>query len=229
MHFIYSAYSKKFKKHSKKFYPISFLGAVAVTVLDGWLYAAGGSSGGSPLKFVERYDPMTDEWNAVQPMKHARCFFAMGVIGHKICAIGGYFNLSETERCEMFDPSTNKWQEMADLNKARMNHGVATIADKIYAIGGQNTCGLLDCIEKYNKGLNMWLVIKHTLNPRTGASISPVKSGLNDDWLFIIGGIDGSHCYHSSVKRINWKSIDYCVGSGKSMNEPRAYGGCCSL
>jgi len=204
-------------------------GAVATTVLDGWLYAAGGSNGGSPIKSMERYDPITDEWSLVQQMKYPRSYFAMGVLNHKIYAIGGYSSLGETEQCEIFDPLANKWQDLADLNKPRMNHGVTTNSDKIFAIGGQNNCGVLDCIEKYNKGLNMWLIIKHTLNPRTGASVTLVTSQVDNDWLFIIGGIDGSHCYHSSVKTVNWKSIDYYIGSGKSMNEPRAFGGCCAL
>ena len=161
-------------------------------------------------------------------MKFPRSHFGVAVLNNKIYAIGGYCGISDVEHCETFDPLTNKWKDVADLNKPRMDHGVSVHSEKLFAVGGYSNGGILDCIEKYNKGLNMWLIIKHTLDPRTGAGITLV-TGHGEHFLFIVGGIDGSHCFHSSVKRVNLKSMDYSIGSGKSMNEPRAYGGAVAL
>ena len=41
---------------------------VAVAVLDGSLYAIGGSDGTSPLNTVEKYDPKNNQWVPVRPM-----------------------------------------------------------------------------------------------------------------------------------------------------------------
>lgn len=41
---------------------------VGVAVLDGYLYAIGGSDGTSPLNTVEKYDPKTNRWSPVAPM-----------------------------------------------------------------------------------------------------------------------------------------------------------------
>jgi len=48
---------------------------LAVAVLDGKLYAAGGYNGGRGLDYfssVERYDPAVGAWEAVAPMAAAR-------------------------------------------------------------------------------------------------------------------------------------------------------------
>lgn len=39
-----------------------------MSVLDGYLYAIGGSDGTSPLASVERFDPNTNQWMSVRPM-----------------------------------------------------------------------------------------------------------------------------------------------------------------
>ena len=41
---------------------------VAVAVLNGYLYAIGGSDGQCPLNTVERYDPRKNQWTAMAPM-----------------------------------------------------------------------------------------------------------------------------------------------------------------
>jgi hypothetical protein len=45
---------------------------VGVAVVEGVLYAVGGSDGGSALSSVERYDAAADKWTAVAPMGSKR-------------------------------------------------------------------------------------------------------------------------------------------------------------
>lgn len=196
-------------------------------VLDGWLYVAGGSQGTCSLKSMERYDPLTEQWAPVQQMRFPRSNFGIGVFGgSKICAIGGHCGTNEIEHCELYDPSIDKWSNIADLNKPRMHHGVVTVhSEKMFVVGGKNFTGPLDCIEKYNASLNMWLIVKHTLEPRFGSAVAHVNFDGESNWLYVVGGLDTSKCYHSSVKRINLMSIDYCMEADKAMDEPRAYAG----
>lgn len=195
-----------------------------MTVLEGWLYALGGSHGTSALKTVERYDPVLNNWTHVQPMRFPRSNFGVAAHGGKIYAVGGYCGISEIEHCEAYEPMVDRWKDIADLNKARMNHGVAVHSDRIYAIGGKSPNSVLDSVEKYNSGLNMWLIIKHTLDPRTGAGIALVNAGNDESMLYVVGGLDTNQICHNSVKTIDLNSIDYNIANSIGMLEPRAFG-----
>ena len=194
-----------------------------MAVLEGWLYAAGGSRGGTAIKTVERYDQVVNEWTTVKSMRLPRSHFGLAIHDGKLYAIGGYCGISELEQCELYYPVQDQWKDLADLNKARMNHGVAVNDERIFAVGGQNASGILDSIEKYNSGLNMWLIIKHTLDPRTGAGVAVVYSYDEGQELFIVGGLDSGHYCHNSVKKLNLKSIDYSIKNGIGMLEPRMH------
>lgn len=58
---------------------------VAVAVLDGYLYAIGGSDGQCPLSTVERYDPKANKWLSVSPMNTRRKHLGCAVYNGYIC------------------------------------------------------------------------------------------------------------------------------------------------
>lgn len=199
-------------------------GALALSVLEGWLYAAGGSHNGSALKSVERYDPIKNEWAQVANMRLPRSHFGMASLQGRLFAVGGYCGISEIEHVECYDPMTNKWSDMSSMNKSRMNHAVVTFSDRIYVIGGSNSVGILDSIEKYNPDLNLWLIIRNTMDPRSGAGAAVVLGGEEGaQELFIIGGHDNHNRDTNSVKKLNLKFADYSTASAPSMNHPRVY------
>ena len=200
------------------------LGALAVSVLEGWLYAAGGSHNGSALKSVERYDPIKNEWTQVANMRLPRSHFGMASLQGRLFAVGGYCGISEIEHVECYDPMTNKWADMSSMNKSRMNHAVVTFSDRIYVIGGSNSVGILDSIEKYNPDLNLWLIIRNTMDPRSGAAAAVVLGGDEGrQELFIIGGHDQHNRDTNAVKKLNLKFADYSTASAPCMNHPRVF------
>lgn len=203
---------------------VPFSGAIALAVLEGWLYALGGSHGASALKTAERYDPVQNSWTHVQQMRFPRSHFGVATHGGKVYAVGGYCGISEIEHCEAYDAINDRWKDIADLNKARMDHGVVVHSDRIYAIGGKSPNSVLDSVEKYNAGLNMWLIIKHTLDPRSGASIALVTAGNDESMMYVVGGMDTNHIYHNSVKTIDLNSIDYNITNSIGLLEPRSFG-----
>eukprot|EP00112_Aurelia_sp_Birch-Aquarium-sp1_P009821 Seg2130.2 transcript_id=Seg2130.2/GoldUCD/mRNA.D3Y31 product="Kelch-like protein 17" protein_id=Seg2130.2/GoldUCD/D3Y31 len=157
-------------------------------------------------------------------MRFPRSHFGVAAHAGKLHAIGGYCGISEIEHCEAYDPLNDRWKDIADLNKARMNHGVVVHSDRIYAIGGQSPHSVLDSIEKYNAGLNMWLIIKHTLDPRSGAGVALVTASNDESMMYVVGGLDTSHICHNSVKNIDLNTIDYSITNSIGMLEPRAFG-----
>lgn len=205
-------------------------GSLAVAILEGWLYAAGGSHNGSALKTVERYDPLRNEWTQVASMRLPRSQFGLAALQGRLYAVGGYCGISEIEHVEHYDPLANKWTDVNGLNKARMSHGTVTYGERIYVIGGSNSVGVLDSIEKYNPDLNLWLIIRNTMDPRSGAAVAAVyggDEGVQD--LYIIGG----HDYHgrtvNSVKKLNLKFADYSTATAPSLTLSRSFAGVASV
>jgi kelch-like protein 20 len=66
---------------------------VAVAVLNGFLYAVGGSDGTSPLNTVERYDPSANHWKAMPSMGTRRKHLGVSAFQDKLFA-GMYFELN---------------------------------------------------------------------------------------------------------------------------------------
>ena len=61
---------------------------LAVGVLDGKLYAAGGWDANGILSSVERYDPASNTWEAVAAMGTARAGFGAAVLDGRLYAAG---------------------------------------------------------------------------------------------------------------------------------------------
>ena len=211
------------------FYFFTITGPLAVTVLEGWLYAAGGSHNGSALKCVERYDPIKNDWSQVACMRLPRSHFGLATLQGRLFAIGGHCGISEIELVECYDPMVNKWADVNSMNKARMDHAVVTYNDRIYVVGGSNSIGALDSIEKYNPDLNLWLIIRNTMDPRSGACTAAIFGGeKGTQELYIIGGHDNHNRDLNSVKKLNLKFADYSTLSAPSLNQARVFAGVAS-
>lgn len=85
----------------------------AATVLNGYIYVAGGAAyyNRSKSAEVELYDPITDEWTSLNPMKNARENFVLVESNGFLYAMGGY-----DKSVERSDPLKNRWTEVGALN-----------------------------------------------------------------------------------------------------------------
>lgn len=94
----------------------------AVTILNGYIYIAGGSFYGYDYDFdyrkkkifatdsVELFDPRTDEWTKLTPTKEHRGIFTLTESNGFLFAMGG-----ETRTIERFEPYKNSWKEVCEL------------------------------------------------------------------------------------------------------------------
>lgn len=63
---------------------------VAVAVLQGWIYVAGGFRiDASSANTVEVYDPVTDHWSTVAPLPQGLNHPAAAVLGERLYVLGG--------------------------------------------------------------------------------------------------------------------------------------------
>ena len=113
-------------------------GSLAAGVVDGKLYALGGSdSEGNPLDTVERYHPVTKTWTALAPMPTARYGLAAGVVDGKLYALGGSDSEGNPlDTVERYDPATDRWTALAPMPTNRTRLAVVVKENMLYALGG---------------------------------------------------------------------------------------------
>ena len=134
--------------------PMSVVRAgVAASVLNGKLYAAGGSS----LSGVEVFDPSTGNWSTGPALpSEVRSGIAI-TIGAKTYLIGG-INASNQKINQVlcFDPSTNQWSAKANMQTARSGHKLVWFENRIWAIGGGVDGNALRKVESYDPISDSW-------------------------------------------------------------------------
>ncbi|XP_042906342.1 kelch-like protein 5 isoform X2 [Parasteatoda tepidariorum] len=108
-------------------------GGAGVGVINNYLFALGGhdapilNPGVSRFECVERYDPRTDTWTLVAPMKIGRDAIGVGVLGDRLIAVGGYDGQSYLKIVEAYDPQTNEWEEIKELEDGRAGMCVVVV------------------------------------------------------------------------------------------------------
>ncbi|XP_032718517.1 influenza virus NS1A-binding protein isoform X2 [Lontra canadensis] len=177
--------------------------------MNGKLIAAGGYNREECLRTVECYDPHTDHWSFLAPMRTPRARFQMAVLMGQLYVVGGSNGHSDDLSCgEMYDPSIDDWTPVPELRTNRCNAGVCALNGKLYIVGGSDPYG--------QKGLKNCDVFDPVTKSWT--SCAP----LNIRKLFVGGGFDGSHAI-SCVEmydptRNEWKMM-------RNMTSPRSNAG----
>ena len=182
---------------------------VSVSVVDGKIYAIGGSklkkyqvprgfgTESEELPTVEMYDPATDTWtqktDMPTPRKTKTC-----VVDGKIYAIGGWSPNSEQSKLEIvevYDPTTDTWAKAQSMNHARCSAAISVVNGEIYAIGGigwppnRDPSGrylssrYLSNVEVFNPKTNQWREKTEMSVPKAAHSTSVI-----DGKIYVMGG-----------------------------------------
>jgi hypothetical protein len=157
-----------------------------VEVLDGKIYFVGGSDG-SPSKLAERYDPLTNRWEILNPMQTARDGIACATLGGKLYAIGG----QDLTSVEIFDPGTGAWN-LGTALPSEVNNGCAIAHNgKILLVGGRDSSDQrLNQVLEFDPSTNQWTAKASMITGRWAHRLVWFK-----DRLWAIGG----HFGHASA------------------------------
>ncbi|HEY7980186.1 MAG TPA: kelch repeat-containing protein, partial [Candidatus Eremiobacteraceae bacterium] len=166
-------------------------GTLAVSVVDGILYAVGGTRRFNAMNIVEAYDPSTDIWTVKTSMPKARKELASTVLGHNLYAVGGA-NSGARNTVQVYNPATDTWTDTATMPTARFGLSASGLDGVLYAIGG---CAVfcnymlpsLNTVEAYSPLTNTW----HTKAPMPTAR-SWLASGVVNGILYAVGGFESS-------------------------------------
>ncbi|XP_013773777.1 kelch-like ECH-associated protein 1 isoform X2 [Limulus polyphemus] len=159
---------------------------VGVAVLDGMLYAVGGSQGTIHHNSVERYDPVEDKWSFVSSMITARIGVGVAVVKRLLYAVGGYDGHARLNTVECYNPETDEWTMVASMNTTRSGAGVVALNNYIYAVGGYDGTSQLRSVERYNTETNEWECSSSMKSPR-----SALSAAVLDGKIYALGGYDG--------------------------------------
>ena len=161
---------------------------IGVGILNGLLFAVGGSDGISALRLVECYDPHTNAWRRVADMIEERSSVAAIGLGEYLYAVGGYDGImSCLKTVERYDHANDTWSYVAKMNIARSMAGVAALNNCLFAVGGYDGSSDLASCEMYDVERDLW-VMQEGMNSRRCMAGVAVLQGL----LYALGGCDRS-------------------------------------
>ena len=181
---------------------------VSTAVYEDQIYAFGGASGDVPgrLKTAEVYDPETNKWTEIQPMKQERSDCASVVLDGFIYVIGGFDGENFLSSIEKYDPATGSWSTIGYMKTARSGVSAVRVEDRVFIIGGYDGEERLSSVECFSLGT---VNPNCTLHPLCGAlQWHPVPSMIDrrsnfsaclydEDKILVMGGSkvfsDGYH------------------------------------
>ena len=165
---------------------------LGVAVVNGKIYAIGGTTENEFVNTNEEYNPETDMWILKAPMPTPRNYFATAVYQNKIYCIGGTIGNSQTGDIlttvnEVYDPATDTWENKTDMPTARVLGPASVVAGNIYFIGGLPNGTLNEC---YNPATDTWTTMASKPIEASGPSV------VFDNKIYVIGGFYEGGTFH---------------------------------
>ena len=168
-----------------------------VTVVDGKIYAIGGSTNSDITNINEMYDPETNTWVTKTPMPYPRTNLGIAVVENKIYVIGGtgYVGgyLDVVGKTEVYDPITDAWETKTSMPTPRENLCASVVNGKIYLMGGSKLTGpawpiLIDKNEVYDPETDTWDT-KAPIPDYYNFAFADLTSAVFDGKIYLMSGI----------------------------------------
>jgi N-acetylneuraminic acid mutarotase len=152
---------------------------VGTAVVNGKIYAIGGTNQEGFRATNEEYDPETNTWTFKASMPTPRSYFGIAVYQNKIYCIGGYADgFSATGVNEVYDPATNTWATKASMPTPTLNLQANVVNGKIYLIGG-NSNGTLNQV--YDPANDTW-----DTKASVPTAVSSYASAVVDNKIYVV-------------------------------------------
>ncbi|XP_012258058.2 kelch-like ECH-associated protein 1B isoform X2 [Athalia rosae] len=161
---------------------------VGVAVMDGVLYAVGGSAGAEYHNSVECYDTEQDIWTSVEPMHTKRLGVGVAVVNRLLYAIGGFDGEHRLSSVECYHPENDEWTMVSPMHCSRSGSGVASLGQYIYVVGGYDGTRQLSSVERYDTERDTWEYVSRVSVARSALSVTVL-----DGKLYAMGGYDGQN------------------------------------
>ncbi|KAL2080636.1 hypothetical protein ACEWY4_024429 [Coilia grayii] len=152
----------------------------------GLIYVCGGSLGnnvsGRVLNNCEVYDPTTDEWRELCPMREGRKNHGLVAVGNRIYALGGQGSLGGLDTVEYYEIGSNEWKAAAHMSWRGVTVKCAAVGSVIYVLAGFQGVGRLNHILEYHTESDKWVSLTKRAFPVTSCLICVVdRCGANQE------------------------------------------------
>ncbi len=163
-------------------------GTPVAAVINGMIYVAGGTGEGIVGNELEVYDPVTDSWTELSPMRVPRNHIAGGVINGKLYVAGGRPPFSPgLDVLEEYDAETDNWSDKAPMLTGRSGIAGAVVGECLYVFGGEGNPndpnGIFWEVEAYHPQTDTWTPLDPMRTGRHG-----IYAAVIDNMIFIPGG-----------------------------------------
>jgi DNA-binding CsgD family transcriptional regulator len=173
----------------------------ATLLPDGTVLVAGG---GSPLYFVELYDPETGSWSATGDLATGRRVHTATLLPDgTVLAAGGFYSGagSALASAELYDSGTRSWTATGNLTEARAEQTATLLPDgTVLVAGGSSSSGsLLAFAERYDPSTGTWTTAGNMVTPRTRHTATLLPDGT----VLVAGGeggIESSYAQFASAE-----------------------------
>uniref|UniRef100_G3U3N5 Kelch like family member 32 n=1 Tax=Loxodonta africana TaxID=9785 RepID=G3U3N5_LOXAF len=163
-----------------------------VAVMGDFLFVAGGevehASGRTcAVRTACRYDPRSNSWAEIAPMKNCREHFVLGAMDEYLYAVGGRNELRQVlPTVERYCPKKNKWMFVQSFDRSLSCHA-GYVADGLLWISGgvTNTAQYQNRLMVYEPNQNKWISRSPMLQRRVYHSMAAVQRK-----LYVLGGND---------------------------------------
>ncbi|XP_053789008.1 kelch-like ECH-associated protein 1 [Vidua chalybeata] len=167
---------------------------IGVGVIDGLIYAVGGSHGCTHHCSVERYEPERDEWAQVAPMGTRRIGLGVAVLNRLLYAVGGFDGSARLRSAERYHPERDRWQPIPPMATVRSGAGVCALGNCLYALGGYDGTQQLSSAERFRADTETWSFVAPMGHRRSALGVTAFRGR-----IYVLGGYDG-HSFLESVE-----------------------------
>ena len=186
--------------------PAPVMDQLALVLHDGRVLVLGGEvEPGSPVPWVQLYDPISGRWSMGQDMQVARIGESATVLddGRVLVAGGIGPDMRDLSSAEMFEPNTGTWTSVASLPQTRFSHSASLLPDgRLLVVAGIVNGSISRSTLIYDERLNSWAP-----GPSTHFGHAQQSSAtLRDGRILIAGGYSvGSEVYDPRVN--SWSEV----------------------
>nr|XP_042713551.1 kelch-like protein 32 isoform X6 [Chrysemys picta bellii] len=163
-----------------------------VAVMGDFLFVAGGevehATGRTcAVRTACRYDPRSNSWAEIAPMKNCREHFVLGAVDENLYAVGGRNELRQVlPTVERYCPKKNKWAFVQSFDRSLSCHAGSVVDGLLWISGGvTNTAQYQNRLMVYDPKQNKWISRSPMLQRRVYHSMAAVQRR-----LYVLGGND---------------------------------------
>lgn len=186
----------------------------SAAILDGDLYAIGGTDLISPLSTVEKFSTRTGAWTQVASLGYERRDCAAVVAGKRIFLLGGFSGSVFLKSAELYNPDLDEWSYHPAMLEGRSELAAVYMSKHLYAIGGFSDSGKLRSVERFDFLNRTWERVSDMCVQRANLAATVVGQE-----IFVCGGqIDGEVLNHAEIYSME---LDQWEPIAATMAQPR--------